>query len=192
MNDWVFSKHLDRAAKAAKNLTLERRPILHYLLGHLPRNRVLAVSSNILGGNSNVGSVHLSPCIWESNVYKLQKVLLRVVVHPPLLLEAAVLLDQGRSHRFPNSLLWDKELPPELSISLHSWAQVHNGQRQGCCPGDNNKRSLSPQRWSWHRRTHQSRGYQSLLAMASITFQVWSLWSDDFLQNERIWEVKDI
>ena len=85
----------DRAAKAAKNLTLERRPILHYLLGHLPRNRVLAVSSNILGGNSNVGSVHLSPCIWESNVYKLQKALLRAVVRPPLLLEAAVHLDQG-------------------------------------------------------------------------------------------------
>ena len=91
----MFSKHLDRAAKAAKNLTLERRPILHYLLGHLPRNRVLAVSSDILGGNSNVGSVHLSPCIWESNVYKLQKALLRVVVRPQLLLVAAVLLDQG-------------------------------------------------------------------------------------------------
>ena len=90
----MFSKHLDRAAKAAKNLTLERRPILHYLLGHLPRNRVLAVSSSILGENSSFDSLHLSPCILDSNVYKLQTALLWAVVHPLMLLVVAVLLDQ--------------------------------------------------------------------------------------------------
>ena len=83
-------------------------------------NRVLAVSSDILGGDSSVDSLHLSLCIWDSNVYMLQKAVLRVIERPPMLEVAVVLLDQESSRRFPNSLLWDKELPPELSISLHS------------------------------------------------------------------------
>ena len=83
-------------------------------------NRVLAVFSDILGGNSNVDSLHLSPCIWDSNAYKLQKALSRVVVRPPMLEVVVVLLDQESSHRFQSSLLWDKELRPEPSIFLHS------------------------------------------------------------------------
>ena len=80
----------------------------------------MAVSSNILGENSSFDSLHLSPCILDSNVYKLQKALLRVVVRLLMLLVAAVLLGQESSHRFQSSLLWDKELRPELSIFLHS------------------------------------------------------------------------
>ena len=102
------------------NLTIKSSPILRYLLGRLPRNRVLAVSSDIVGGDSSVDSFLLSLCIWESNVYRLQKAVLRVIVRPPLLLVVVVLLDQESSHRFQSSLLWDKELRPELSIFLHS------------------------------------------------------------------------
>ena len=65
-----------------------------YLLGHSPRNRVLAVISNILDGNSSVDFLHLSPCILDSNVYKLQTALLRAVVHPLMLLVAAELLQE--------------------------------------------------------------------------------------------------